>query len=151
MHGVQFSPWSGKWDPTFCSTWPNFKKKLRCFYHLFLSLFLPPFLTPFLLFLISKEFPNKFQSSCHFIPAQLLGRVQFFAVPWTIVHQAPLFMGFSRQEYWNGMPFPPPGDPPDPGIKPISLMSPVLAGRSFYHYTVSIHLFLKIEKQTHLT
>ena len=129
----------------------KFFKKLRCFYRLFLSLFLPPFLAPFLLFLISKEFPNKFQSSCHFIPAQLCGRVPLFAVPWTIFHQAPLSMGFSRQEYWSGLPFPPPGDPPDPGIEPISLMSPVLAGRSFYHYTVSIHLFLKKEKQTHLT
>ena len=40
--------------------------------------------------------------------------------PRTGVHQAPLSMGFSRQEYWNGLPFPSPGDPPDPGIKPMS-------------------------------
>ena len=40
--------------------------------------------------------------------------------PWTVAHQAPLSMGFSRQEYWSGMPFPSPGDLPDPGIKPRS-------------------------------
>ena len=45
--------------------------------------------------------------------------------------QAPLSMGFSRQEYWNGLPFPPPGDLPDPGIKPKSLVSPELAGGFF--------------------
>ena len=48
--------------------------------------------------------------------------------PWTVVHQAPLSMEFSRQEYWSGLPWPPPGDLPDPGIKPVSLMSPALAG-----------------------
>ena len=46
--------------------------------------------------------------------------------PWTVGHQAPLSMGFSRQEYWTGLPFPPPGDLPDPGIEPAS---PALAGR----------------------
>ena len=45
--------------------------------------------------------------------------------------QAPLSMGFSRQEYWNGLPCPPPGDLPHPGIEPVSLMSPELAGRFF--------------------
>ena len=49
----------------------------------------------------------------------------------TVSRQAPLSMGFSRQEYWSGLPSPPPGDLPDPGIKPASLMSPVLAGRFF--------------------
>ena len=38
--------------------------------------------------------------------------------PWTVAHQAPPSMGFSRQEYWSGLPFPSPGDPPDPGIEP---------------------------------
>ena len=49
--------------------------------------------------------------------------VQLFATPWTVVHQAPLSMGFSRQEYWNGWPFPSPGDLPDPGIEPTSAVS----------------------------
>ena len=57
--------------------------------------------------------------------------VQLFATPWTVAHQAPLSMGFSRQEYWSGLPRPPPRDLPDPGIKPASLMSPTLAGRFF--------------------
>ena len=42
------------------------------------------------------------------------------ATPWTVAHQAPLSMGFSRQEYWSGLPFPSPGDLPNPGIEPRS-------------------------------
>ena len=53
------------------------------------------------------------------------------ATPWIVAHQAPLFMGFSRQGYWSGLPFPPPGNLPDPGIKPSSLRSPALAGGFF--------------------
>ena len=49
-----------------------------------------------------------------------LSRVQLFGILWTVAHQAPLSMGFSRQEYWSGLPFPPPGDLPDPGIEPRS-------------------------------
>ena len=47
---------------------------------------------------------------------------------WTVAHQASLSIGFSRQEYWSGLLCPPPGDPPDPGMEPVSLMSPALAG-----------------------
>ena len=50
---------------------------------------------------------------------------------WPIARQAPLSMGFSRQEHWNRLPCPPPGDLPDPGIEPLSLMSPALAGGLF--------------------
>ena len=50
---------------------------------------------------------------------------------WTVAHQAPLPMEFSRQEYWSGLPIPPPGDLPNPGIEPLSLMSPALADRLF--------------------
>ena len=53
------------------------------------------------------------------------------ATPWSVPNQAPLSMGFPRQEYWSGLPFPSPGDLPDPGIKPASLTSPALAGRFF--------------------
>ena len=49
-----------------------------------------------------------------------LSRVQLFATPWTVTHQAPPSMGFFRQEYWSGLPFPSPGDLSDPGIKPRS-------------------------------
>ena len=48
-----------------------------------------------------------------------------FTIPWTVTRQAPLSTGFSRQEYWSGLPFPPPGDLPDPGMEPTS---PALAG-----------------------
>ena len=47
-----------------------------------------------------------------------LSRVRLFATPWTVAYQAPHSMGFSRQEYWSGLPFPSPGDFPDPGIEP---------------------------------
>ena len=48
--------------------------------------------------------------------------------PWTVARQAPLPMGFARQEYWSGLPCPPPGDLPDPGMEPESPRSPELAG-----------------------
>ena len=48
-----------------------------------------------------------------------------------VAHQAPLFMVFSRQEYWSGLSYPHPKDLPDPGIQPVSLMSPALAGKFF--------------------
>ena len=60
-----------------------------------------------------------------------LSHVQLFATPWTVAHHAPLSMGFSRPEYWSGLPLLPPGDLPDPGIKPTSLMSSALAGGFF--------------------
>ena len=60
-----------------------------------------------------------------------LRRVHLSVNLWTVAHQAPPFTGFFRQEYWNGWPCPPPGDLPDPRIKPVSIMSPALAGRFF--------------------
>jgi len=56
---------------------------------------------------------------------------QLFAALWTVVHQVPWSMGFSRQEYCSGLPCPPPGDRPNPGVEPTSLTSPSLAGRFF--------------------
>ena len=56
-------------------------------------------------------------------------RFCLFVSPWTVTRQAPLTMGFSRQEYWSRLPFPPLGDLPNPGIKPISHVAPELAGR----------------------
>ena len=57
--------------------------------------------------------------------------VYLFATLWAVAHQAPLSMGFSRQEYWSGLPCPPPGELPNAGIEPKSLMSPALAGNFF--------------------
>ena len=50
----------------------------------------------------------------------VLSHVWLFTTPWTVAHQAPLSMGFSRQEYWSRLPFPPLGDLPNPGIEPMS-------------------------------
>ena len=61
----------------------------------------------------------------------MLSHVQFFVTPWTVAHQAPLSMGFLRQEFWSGLPCPPPGDLPDPRVEPTSLMSSALADRFF--------------------
>ena len=69
----------------------------------------------------------------------VLGRfshVGLFATPWIVACQAPLSMEFSREEYWNEFPCPPPGDLPDPGIKPGSLMSAALTGRFFTSSTI---------------
>ena len=52
------------------------------------------------------------------VKVKSLSRVRLFATPWTVTYQAPPSMGFSRQEYWSGLPFPSPGDLPDPGIEP---------------------------------
>ena len=60
--------------------------------------------------------------------AQSLSSIQLFATPWTVAHDAPLSVGFRRQEYWSGSPFPSPDDLPDPGIEAVS---PALAGRFF--------------------
>ena len=60
-----------------------------------------------------------------------LSRVQLFGTLWTLAHQAPLSMGFSRQEYWSGLPCPLAGDLPNPGTEPEYLLSPTLAGRFF--------------------
>ena len=52
------------------------------------------------------------------VKVKSLSRVQLFVTQWTVVHQAPPSMGFSRQQYWSRLPFPSPGDLPDPGIEP---------------------------------
>ena len=62
------------------------------------------------------------------IRAQWFGPVWLFAATWTVVWQAPLLMELSRQDYWSGVPFRTPGDLPDPGIEPVSIASPALAG-----------------------
>ena len=64
----------------------------------------------------------------------LLSRVWFFATPWTIACQASLSMEFSQQEYWSGLPFPSPGDLPNPGIEPGSLH----CGHILYHLTTAV-------------
>ena len=91
------------------------------------------------LFVVSKhwEYPQMSKNRgpvCKGMCYAVLSRfscVHLWGTLWTVVRQAPLSMGFSRQEYWSGLPCPPPGDLPNPGIKPRSLRSPALAGRLF--------------------
>ena len=73
---------------------------------------------------------NMFSTTLGCVPS-CFSHVQLFVTPWTVAHQAPLSIGFSRQEYQSGLPFPPPGDLPNPGIKPRSLISPALVGGFF--------------------
>ena len=61
----------------------------------------------------------------------MLIQVLLYGTPWTVAQQAPLSMEFFRQEYWSRWPFPTPGDFPNPGIKPVSLVSTALAGGFF--------------------
>ena len=71
---------------------------------------------------------------CEFYLACMLSRfsrVGHFATLWTAAHQGPLSLGFSRQEYCSGVPYPPPGDLPDSGIELVTLKSPALADRFF--------------------
>ena len=70
---------------------------------------------------------------CVCVRARVRTDVSDSEIPRTIVRQDPLFMEFSRQEYWSGLPCPPPGELPDPGIEPAPLESPALAGR-FFNY-----------------
>ena len=64
--------------------------------------------------------------------AKSFSHLWLFATLWTVARQAPLSEGFSRQEYWSGLPCPPPGDLPNSGIKPTSFMLPALADRVFF-------------------
>ena len=80
-----------------------------------------------MLFVIYKI---SYLSLCAFV-LSYLSRVRLFATLWTVAHQAPLSMGFFRQEYWSGLTCPPSGDLPNPGTEPTVLMSSALAGRFF--------------------
>ena len=75
----------------------------------------------------------------------MLSQVQLFATPWPAAHQAPLSMGFSRQEYWSRLPFLTPGDLLNPGTELMSLLSPALAGRFFTNCaTWEVHNYLEM-------
>ena len=76
-----------------------------------------------------------------------LSHVQLFAALWTVARQAPLSMEFSRQEYWSGLPHPPPGDLLDPEIRLISFMSPELASSENGGFQKSSSLPVEIEER----
>ena len=69
-----------------------------------------------------------------FVVVLWLSHVQLFATPWTVACQAPLYMGFSRQEYWSKLPFPSPGYLLDPEIEPVSAASPALQADFFFFF-----------------
>ena len=77
---------------------------------------------------VKQQPPPSIPASFSLMGAQSLSHVRLFAASWTVACQTLLSMEFSRQEYWNGLPFPSLGDLPDPGIKPASLVSPAMAG-----------------------
>ena len=74
---------------------------------------------------------NQYKNYCAVLKCLSLSHVRPFVTPWTVAHQAPPSMGLSRQEYWSGLPFPPPEDLPNPGIERTSPASPALAGGFF--------------------
>ena len=84
-----------------------------------------------LAWLVGQDIPILDFYKAHCVHGQWLSHVQLFATTWIVARQAPLSIRFSRQEYWSGLPFPSPGDLPDPGIEPVSLASPAWAGVFF--------------------
>ena len=75
--------------------------------------------------------PETLIATCLIVCMCVLRCVQLFATPWTVAHQAPPPMGFLRHEYWSELPFPTPGNLPDPRIEPTSPVSPELADGFF--------------------
>ena len=71
--------------------------------------------------------PSGKPTECNACVLSSFSYVQFCVTLWAVAHQPPLFMGFCRKEHWSGLSCPPPGDLPNPGIEPRSLMSPALA------------------------
>ena len=88
---------------------------------------------------------SAFQSAC---VRGCSSRVQHFATPWTVARQAPLSMGFSRQEYWSGLPCPPPRDLPKPRIEPMSL---ALAGGFFTTCIICVKIKYLYKSQSFLS
>ena len=91
--------------------------------------------------------------------------IRLFVTPWTVARQAPLFLGFSKKEYWSGLPGPPPGDPPDPEIEPTypaapasqvdsSLLShqgsPYICINTHTHTHIYIYIYTHTHTHTHM-
>ena len=130
--------------------WPSSHSALNCLFceHTHIPLML-------------SKFPLLIRTSM--ILCESLSHVRLFATPQTIDHQASLSMGFSRQEYWSRLSCPLPAHLPNPGIEPMSLMSPELVGESFttgatweahinyiYMYNICIYICIYTQKCKHL-
>ena len=94
------------------------------------------------IFIYQKPEAQKFRWLVWKVKMLVAQCVWLFVTVWTVIQQAPLSMEFSRQEYWSGLPCPPPEDHPNPGIKPVSLASPALAGRFFTTEPPGKHLYM---------
>ena len=101
---------------------------LSSFKQIVVTVFLEVSLSPPLFALLHVTLPHPSEGLCVLSHFSL---VRLFETPWTVAHQVPLSRGFSRQEYWSGLPCPPPGDLLDLGIELESLLSPALAGEFF--------------------
>ena len=114
--------------------WPPWSINMQQFYHLPKCLVHPlivnffPLSSPGNYWLVFCPYSFAFSSTRIL---SRFSRVQLFATLWTVAHQTPQSMGFSRQEYWSRLPCSPPENLPDPGIEAVSLMSPAVAGRFF--------------------
>ena len=82
-----------------------------------------------------------YHEMCACVVCQQLSRVQLFVTPWTVPLQASLSMAFSRQEHWDGLPFPSPGDVHDPGIGLASLASPALQAVLYQQYMLHTRVY----------
>ena len=85
-------------------------------------------------------------SLLHLRWAQLLSRVRLLVTSWTVAHQAPLSVGFPWQEYWSGLPFPPSGDLPKPGIEPTLALYHRAAKEALLHITPQTHEVSKLRR-----
>ena len=114
-------------SPVFYFTKFLFSSKVHLIYDIFIS-FSDTTESPFL------------KAILHFYACLSLRHVRLFATPWTAAHQAPPSTGFSRQEYQSRLPFPPPGELPNPGIKP---MSPALQADSLPSELLPLYRYWK--------
>ena len=94
-----------------------------------------------------KNLPAMWEKVKVKVKMKSLSHVRLFATLWTVFHQAPPSTGFSRQEYWSGLPFPSPGNLPDPGIEP---RSPALQADALPSAHIKVNLLLKIVEDTYL-
>ena len=92
-----------------------------------------------------EETKPKFISTCLLLWLGHLAMSNSFATPWTVARQPPLTVAFSRQEYWSGLPCPPPGNLPDPLFELMSLTSPAWAGRFFTTNSYHLQMIEKLE------
>ena len=118
--------WSSRWQTHCCRVlfyWPFLQPGGSSNSDIYVASFLTSFKT-----MLKSHFLIRVYCACML---SRLSLVRLFETLWTLACQALLSMGFSRQEYWSGFPCPPPGDLPNPGIEPVSVMSSALAGRFF--------------------